>query len=565
VRRHEGHAQHRQPTAQATLGLPPPPGPHPSPPQPHRPGPGDAAGLGAPSAPRHGCAAAAQRHLLRRPGRQPRRADAAGRQGQRRHRRWPAVAPGHAHVPPQRRAAPAGGAAQPGQAKPLRLLCANEACTTAALPAPAPAPPDTPAPRPAATAAPPAARAGQLPRPQRAGPADRAAAGPCALCHRLYRCWCAARRGPAAMCCLLCWGGLLGRPGRRASTGPLPLSLSDRTPCHCAGVAGTLASYLLTPAPSMGASAAVFGAGAALALYYHRHRHLHGASSQRMLQSLGLTVALNAAFTLVSKRIDNWWVGGWVPVGGVALPSLAGRLSCCLALCAAARMGHRWRCDLLCCPQPPGPLVRLWCWSSWGWDRQAPPVYRTFAAAVCLPASVRPAACARQCTAPLLSEVPPPAGPCPAGATWAACWEALHWPTCWGPACCRAAMDGCGTCRRCQSWRTSRWASASQPRWRALAGPLRRAAGACLAAAAEELPAAPAPAALLEGLAAAAPLLIFGGCRQTSRRNGWSGGRGRMRCCRGSSRGVAQQQLDEGHVPQGQSATSAACLAQTDR
>ncbi len=72
------------------------------------------------------------------------------------------------------------------------------------------------------------------------------------------------------------------------------------------GVAGTLASYLLTPAPSLGASSAVFGVGAALGLYYHRHRHLYGAFSEQMLTSLGWTVALNAAYSLLNKRIDNW-------------------------------------------------------------------------------------------------------------------------------------------------------------------------------------------------------------------------------------------------------------------
>lgn len=39
-----------------------------------------------------------------------------------------------------------------------------------------------------------------------------------------------------------------------------------------AAVAGTLASYFGSPAPSLGASGAIFGIGGAVAMYYYRNR-----------------------------------------------------------------------------------------------------------------------------------------------------------------------------------------------------------------------------------------------------------------------------------------------------
>lgn len=71
-------------------------------------------------------------------------------------------------------------------------------------------------------------------------------------------------------------------------------------------VAGTAASYLLTPAPSVGASSALFGLGAALAMFYWRHRDSMGKRSEVMLQQLGVTLAINVAYSLANRRIDNW-------------------------------------------------------------------------------------------------------------------------------------------------------------------------------------------------------------------------------------------------------------------
>eukprot|EP00879_Flechtneria_rotunda_P023767 GHRR01025163.1.p1 GENE.GHRR01025163.1~~GHRR01025163.1.p1 ORF type:complete len:296 (+),score=107.40 GHRR01025163.1:713-1600(+) len=88
-------------------------------------------------------------------------------------------------------------------------------------------------------------------------------------------------------------------------------------------VVGTTASYLLTPSPSVGASAALFGLGASLGMFYWRHRDSMGRRSEAMLQQLGLTLAINMAYSLASRRIDNWGhIGGLI--GGAVVSWLLG-------------------------------------------------------------------------------------------------------------------------------------------------------------------------------------------------------------------------------------------------
>lgn len=55
-------------------------------------------------------------------------------------------------------------------------------------------------------------------------------------------------------------------------------------------------------------AAALFGLGASLGVFYWRHRHDLGRHSERMLQQLGWTLAINMGYSLANRRIDNWWV-----------------------------------------------------------------------------------------------------------------------------------------------------------------------------------------------------------------------------------------------------------------
>lgn len=58
-------------------------------------------------------------------------------------------------------------------------------------------------------------------------------------------------------------------------------------------------------------AAALFGLGAALGVFYWRHKGLLGERSDYVLRQLGLTLAVNMAYSLANKRVDNWWATGY--------------------------------------------------------------------------------------------------------------------------------------------------------------------------------------------------------------------------------------------------------------
>jgi membrane associated rhomboid family serine protease len=90
-----------------------------------------------------------------------------------------------------------------------------------------------------------------------------------------------------------------------------------------AALAGNAASYFGSPAPSLGASGAVFGVGGALGVYFWRNRELYGARADAVLGQLWRTLLLNLVFGLTAARIDNWGhVGGLA--GGAAAAWLLG-------------------------------------------------------------------------------------------------------------------------------------------------------------------------------------------------------------------------------------------------
>lgn len=88
------------------------------------------------------------------------------------------------------------------------------------------------------------------------------------------------------------------------------------------GFAGAVASYLLTAAPSLGASTATFGLLAAYGVLGYRNRNIFGQQSQRIVRNV-IQVALINFLLGLSPGIDNWGhLGG--AIGGAALAWFGG-------------------------------------------------------------------------------------------------------------------------------------------------------------------------------------------------------------------------------------------------
>ncbi len=76
------------------------------------------------------------------------------------------------------------------------------------------------------------------------------------------------------------------------------------------GMGGVLASFLMSPDPSVGASSAIFGLVGALLIFFYRHRKALGQFGRRGLMNLLLVAGINLILGL-SPGIDNWGhVGG---------------------------------------------------------------------------------------------------------------------------------------------------------------------------------------------------------------------------------------------------------------
>jgi membrane associated rhomboid family serine protease len=90
------------------------------------------------------------------------------------------------------------------------------------------------------------------------------------------------------------------------------------------GVAGSVASYIITQGNSIGASGAVFAIFGALVAYYLHHRELYGQRAYDRLRSLGMVALINLGIGFITTvpgspvRIDNAaHIGG--AVGGFIL------------------------------------------------------------------------------------------------------------------------------------------------------------------------------------------------------------------------------------------------------
>lgn len=84
------------------------------------------------------------------------------------------------------------------------------------------------------------------------------------------------------------------------------------------GLLGSAFSYLFSPAPSLGASGAIYGLLGALVLYFVQNRQGFGEYGRRRLSNLIGVIALNLFITIALPNIDLWAHAGGL-LGGLAL------------------------------------------------------------------------------------------------------------------------------------------------------------------------------------------------------------------------------------------------------
>ena len=80
-----------------------------------------------------------------------------------------------------------------------------------------------------------------------------------------------------------------------------------------AGLTGSVASYAFSPAPSAGASGAIFGLIGATVVYFLSYRENFGDRGRAIIQNMFVIIAINLVFGLSVPFIDNWGhIGGLV-------------------------------------------------------------------------------------------------------------------------------------------------------------------------------------------------------------------------------------------------------------
>ncbi len=95
-----------------------------------------------------------------------------------------------------------------------------------------------------------------------------------------------------------------------------------------AGLGGSVASYLLSPAPSVGASGAIFGLIGALGGFYFLNRKVLGDFGRAQVQNMVAIVMINLLIGFSAAGvIDNWGHIGGLLTGLAAGAALAPRLS----------------------------------------------------------------------------------------------------------------------------------------------------------------------------------------------------------------------------------------------
>jgi rhomboid protease GluP len=135
-----------------------------------------------------------------------------------------------------------------------------------------------------------------------------------------------------------------------------------------AGVGGSVVSYLFSPAPSVGASGAIFGLMGALGVFFYLNRRLLGEGGRMQVQSIVTIAVINLLIGFSSPGvIDNFGHLGGLVAGLIAGFALAPRI-------AIDRGIH-----------PPLILRRFF---AWGWAAAAALGAALIALAVLLPGAV---------------------------------------------------------------------------------------------------------------------------------------------------------------------------------
>lgn len=132
-----------------------------------------------------------------------------------------------------------------------------------------------------------------------------------------------------------------------------------------AGLGGSVASYLFSPAPSVGASGAIFGLIGGLGAFFFLSRQAFGEFARTQIQSMAAIALINLFIGFASPGvIDNWGHMGGLAAGALVGAALAPRFTRAPGL------------------YPP-TLVRRF--SPWGWPAAAAVALALVAAAALLP------------------------------------------------------------------------------------------------------------------------------------------------------------------------------------
>lgn len=110
-----------------------------------------------------------------------------------------------------------------------------------------------------------------------------------------------------------------------------------------AGIAGVMLSLALTPAPSVGASGAIFGLLGALTAFLVEHRKVFGPAAQAQLRQIGFLLVLNLGISL-TPGIDAWGHLGGLVAGAACAALFGPRLTVVAAEDGSTRLvdQRRW-------------------------------------------------------------------------------------------------------------------------------------------------------------------------------------------------------------------------------